>query len=263
MSRKPQRVGELAKQILTEYPTAGSLTLAKRLHRDFPEHFETVETARNAIRYHRGTHGVGHRKSLVDLTHVKDLPQVLADKFALPEAAILDRSPYIMPKANDKGIVFGDFHIPYQYNKGIYEAIEYGIKKQANYIILNGDMVDMYQISRFTKDNRKPHIEYELEMFYEFLIELRDTFKNALIIWPRTFIQFFQHFLTKIFWIKIYLKITPIHETKCVVCYEAELISTLNRFIVRIHLFYTNHFSDKIYSFTLLRKTQLSIIALM
>ena len=50
--------GRLAQSLMEEYPTAGSLTLAKRLHRDHPEHFETVEAARLVIRYHRGSLGM-------------------------------------------------------------------------------------------------------------------------------------------------------------------------------------------------------------
>ena len=180
---KETAVGRIAKALIDEYPTAGSLTLAKRLHRDHPEHFPTVEHARTIVRQRRGVNGVKNRRAMTDLLRVKDIEQVLSDKFDLPEPATKNLDPYILPKANDRIIIFGDCHFPYQHNKGIYAAIEYGLHKQVNTIILNGDMVDMYQVSRFTKDGRKPHIEYELEMFYDFLKNLRDTFPNALIIW--------------------------------------------------------------------------------
>lgn len=182
-NRRTNHQGNLAKSLMDEYPTAGALTLAKRLHRDYPEHFETVEIARGIIRYYKGSHGSFSRKYLADLTHVKDLDKVLQEKFNLPEPAVMKREPYIIPKVNDKIIVFGDAHFPYQNNKGLYAAIEYGIKKEANCIILNGDMIDMYQISRFTKDGRKPNVEYDIEIFYQFLIDLRATFPNALIVW--------------------------------------------------------------------------------
>lgn len=181
--RTTTRAGELAKQILAEYPTSGSLTLAKRLYQQFPEEFQTVEHARGIVRHYRGEHGANHRKGLQDLTHVKDMDKMLRDRFALPEPAVMNREPYYIPKANDKGIVFGDAHFPYQNNKGIYEAIEYGVRKGANWILMNGDMLDLYQVSRFTKDGRKPNVEYEIEMLYEFLINLRAAFPNALIIW--------------------------------------------------------------------------------
>ena len=44
-------------------------------------------------------------------------------------------------------------------------------------------MLDFYGISKFTKNDRKPNIEYECELFYEFLIQLRDLFPKALIVW--------------------------------------------------------------------------------
>jgi predicted phosphodiesterase len=179
----PKQVGKLAKALLDEYPTAGSLTLAKRLHQQFPEHFETVEDARNKIRYYRGSFGDNGRRKLSDLSHVTDMDSVLRAKFNLPEPAVMSREPYFIPKVNDKILIFGDCHFPYQNNEGIYKAIEYGIHKQVNCIILNGDMIDMYQISRFTKDGRKPNVEYDIEVFYQFLLDLRATFPNALIIW--------------------------------------------------------------------------------
>lgn len=176
-------IGRIAKALIDEYPTAGSLTLAKRLHRDHPEHFETVENARTVLRYIRGASGKKSRQDLADLSRVKDIDRVLHDKFDLPEPAVQNFDPYILPKINDKIIVFGDCHFPFQNNTGIYKAIEYGLHKEVNTIILNGDMLDMYQLSKFTKDGRKPNVEYELEMYWEFLINLRETFPNALIIW--------------------------------------------------------------------------------
>ena len=178
-----KKQSELAKQLLTEYPTAGSLTLAKRLHLDFPEHFNTIEHARSTIRFYRGQHGKENRRTIQDLTHVKDLEKVLADRFALPEPAVMAREPYVMPKVNARGIVFGDAHFPYQKNDGLISAIEYGLKKDIQYIIMNGDMMDVYQDSRFVKDGRKPNLDYELDLFYQFLLDLRATFPKQLIIW--------------------------------------------------------------------------------
>lgn len=183
MAVKLTKKRELACNLIDEYPTAGSLTLAKRLHRDYPEYYETVEHARSIIRIVRGVSGGAHRRELADTSRVKDINQVLRDKFNLPEPAVMKREPYVIPKANDKIIVFGDAHFPYQNNTGLYKAIEYGIHKEANCIILNGDMIDMYQISRFAKDGRKPGIEYDIELFYQFLIDLRETYPNALIVW--------------------------------------------------------------------------------
>jgi len=183
MPKPTQEQGRLAKKLIEEYPTAGKLTLAKRLYRDFPQVYSSVEAARTVIRYHKGEQGEQSRRSIIDLSHVDDLDKVLADKFALPEPAVMDREPYILPKANTKGIVMGDIHFPYQNNKAIYEAIEYGVKKSISYFIINGDAIDNYHSSRFTKDPKKPDLDYELEMFWQFLIDLRDVFPNAKIIW--------------------------------------------------------------------------------
>lgn len=181
--RQPTKLRELAYRLMDEYPTAGSLTLAKRLHRDHPEYYETVEHARTIIRIIRGASGTKQRRLLGDVSRVKDIDRVLMDKFNLPEPAVMKREPYVIPKVNDKLIIFGDAHFPYQKNSGIYKAIEYGLKKEANCIILNGDMIDMYQISRFAKDGRKPGVEYDIELFYQFLIDIRETFPKALIVW--------------------------------------------------------------------------------
>jgi predicted phosphodiesterase len=183
MSNPAKSSGRLAKALMDEYPTAGNLTLAKRLYQQFPEHFETVEHARNVVRYYRGAIGERGRQKLADLTHVKDLDKALRDKFSLPCPATTPRPPYIIPKVNDRILVFGDTHFPYQSNVAILKAIEYGLHKEVNCIILNGDLIDLYQDSKFTKDGRKPNIEYDIEMGYEFLLNLRATFPNVLIVW--------------------------------------------------------------------------------
>lgn len=180
---KTTKAGELAKALLAEFPTAGSLTLAKRLAKDYPEHFETVEAARALLRDYKGEMGGKARRMLADASFVKDKEKYLRDKFALPEPAVKSYEPYIVPKNVKKIIIFGDLHFPYQDNKTIYSAIEYGLRKNVDCIILNGDCLDMYQDSRFTKDSRKPSIDYEIELFYQFLIDLRETFPNKLIIW--------------------------------------------------------------------------------
>jgi predicted phosphodiesterase len=178
-----REIDSVIRSLLEEYPTAGSLTLAKRLFKDYPHLFENTEDARSKIRYRRGASGKVLRRLLANNTHVTDKEKYMKELMSLPESAATKRPPYLLPKTSRKIMVFGDAHFPYQNNNGIYTALDYAKYKGCDTIILNGDMIDLYQISRFLKDNRKPHIEYELELYYQFLIDLRKAFPTELIIW--------------------------------------------------------------------------------
>jgi len=67
--------------------------------------------------------------------------------------------------------------LPYQDNKALELAINYGIEHKVNAVYLNGDTLDFYMASRFLKNPKLRDLAGELEMGREFLKLLQDTFK--------------------------------------------------------------------------------------
>ncbi|MFY8166237.1 MAG: metallophosphoesterase, partial [Sediminibacterium sp.] len=62
-------------------------------------------------------------------------------------------------------------------------ALDYGKEQKVNTIIINGDLMDFYQMSRFEKDPRKRSIKFEFDSTKAFLVILREAFPNAQIYW--------------------------------------------------------------------------------
>ena len=62
MGRKAKTRDQVLDDVLSEFPDAPTLTLAKKVYGEWPEHFKSVEVARSAIRYRRGNIGSANRK---------------------------------------------------------------------------------------------------------------------------------------------------------------------------------------------------------
>jgi len=72
-------------------------------------------------------------------------------------------------------------HIPYHNIPALTLALKYGLENEVNTILLNGDVIDFYAISRFEKDPRKRNFGHEVLMTRQFLGTLRKLFPNAAI----------------------------------------------------------------------------------
>lgn len=173
--------GEIVKEYLSKWPDLNSLTLARLIYKDIPESFRDIDAVRNVIRYYRGNIGNKHRKSLSGDKFVRtDGEQRRANPYRLPFNDPIEYEPYVIPMAQNNILWLNDFHIPYHNLPACNAAIEYGIKKNVNTIILAGDFFDFYQASTFNNDPRKRHIPEELEIGAEFLDALREAFPDAV-----------------------------------------------------------------------------------
>jgi predicted phosphodiesterase len=72
-----------------------------------------------------------------------------------------------------KWLVLSDIHIPYHDSESLEIAINHGVRANVTGIYLNGDLVDFYQISRFSKDPARMGIREEIELVNTFLDDLR------------------------------------------------------------------------------------------
>ena len=173
--------GEIVKDYLSKWPDLNSLTLARLVYNANPETFKDIDSVRSFIRYYRDNKGVKDRSKNKDKTFVRtDGDQRRANPYRLPLNDEIPYEPYIIPIAQNNILWLCDFHIPYHNLPACNAAIEYGINKSVNTIILAGDFFDFYQISTFNNDPRKRHIPEELEIGAEFLDALREAFPDAV-----------------------------------------------------------------------------------
>lgn len=77
-------------------------------------------------------------------------------------------------------LVASDVHIPFQDANAVKLFINYCVKKQPEVIVLNGDILDMFMLSRFTKGEGRNPLE-EITECRQLLESLRAVCPNALI----------------------------------------------------------------------------------
>lgn len=79
-------------------------------------------------------------------------------------------------------LVLSDIHVPY-HEPGLLERVVGFVRKRPIAgILLNGDLLDSHELSRFSKDPRAPRYVDELQRARELLAWLRGQFRRARII---------------------------------------------------------------------------------
>jgi predicted phosphodiesterase len=163
---------EIVIEYCTEFPDVQTLTLAKKLYKDYPDFFKNLEDCRGKIRYRRGTHGAQHRKDAKDniIPFTPRLPKSHAESF----------EPFEVKYS--KILIISDLHFPYQDNKAIELALKYGEKNKMDCILINGDLFDFATISRHEKDWRHRSLVDEIDAVKEFFEYLQHRFPNVKIV---------------------------------------------------------------------------------
>lgn len=171
---------ELIRGYLKRFPNHADLTMAKKIYAENSLLFNSVETVRTGIRSIKGK--TGKHKPYKDKSMFVE-PTFNYNPYKLPDSEEQIRQPYILPKANNNILLISDLHIPYHNISAITAALDYGKKENINTVIINGDLIDFYQMSRFEKDLRKRSVKHEFDTTKEFLRVLRATFPDAIIYW--------------------------------------------------------------------------------
>lgn len=181
MARPTSVNGKIVKEYLEKWPDLNSLTLARLIYKDCPESFTNIDSVRSVIKYYRDNSGDYNRSKAKDRRFARtDGDQRRSNPYRLPLNDPIEYEPYIIPQAQNNILWLNDFHIPYHNLPACNAAIDYGIKKNVNTIILGGDFFDFYQTSTFDTDPRRRHLPEELEIGAEFLDALREAFPDAV-----------------------------------------------------------------------------------
>jgi predicted phosphodiesterase len=143
-----------------------TLTLAKLIYNENKELFTSVDNARSILRYNEGKHGSRNKK------HTKDKSLFMEGErsknpWKLPESEETIYEPFII-KAK-KLAVLSDIHIPYHSITALSAALDFIQSEKPDAILLNGDTIDFYGLSRFMKDPRKRSVAHELQATRDFL----------------------------------------------------------------------------------------------
>jgi predicted phosphodiesterase len=163
-----------------EFPNTPDLTLAKKIFKENSKLFTNLERCRDIVRTIRGHHGNRLREETTDKTLFKPITHNY-NPFNIPESHAENWEPYII--SSSRTLIISDLHIPYHDINAITIALKFGQQKNVNCILIDGDLIDFHNQSRFEKDPRARHTNEEFEATRQFLRELRKAFPNAKIIY--------------------------------------------------------------------------------
>jgi predicted phosphodiesterase len=158
-----------AKEYRTKYgwemPT---LKLARIMYNENPLLFTNVENARKHLRYIEGKVVEGNGKTI----HPR-LPDRPRNPYKLPESDAREYEAYDIKE--DSLLILSDVHIPYHDIDALTAIFDHIQGQKIDAVLLNGDILDFYGLSRFTRDPKKRSVAEELDMlgfFYRALKEI-------------------------------------------------------------------------------------------
>ena len=167
--------GIVVQEYLKKYPSLSSKRLAHVIVEEVPGHFRDEEHARGIIRYYRGASGSADRAKLAPTDY---LPRIV-----VPDPDVEDYTPYFLDDSAYPIIAGGDAHIPYHDQDALEIFIERAVTMNAKTVLLMGDWIDFYGISRFLRDPRKRSIKEEIDIFKEILAIIREAVPKAKIVY--------------------------------------------------------------------------------
>jgi len=150
-----------------------TLKLARIIYNEHPLSFSNVDHVRTVLRSIENKLGKNNR-----VTTTKEMPTRLKNPYQLPESDEAIYQPYEL-KAK-RLLVLSDIHIPYHSIDALTCAFDYAKGEKPDAILLNGDTLDFFGLSRFSKDPKARSFAHELKTFKEFMDVLKSTF-NAKI----------------------------------------------------------------------------------
>lgn len=149
-------------------------TLARKIVKENPDHFpnqdvKDIENVRNRIRYIRGANGKYHKQWQVEeYVREEKKPSEYMAQF-MEKGEKVSKSVWTLPEEHKKVLLMGDLHMPYHYMPAIEVCLDYALSQDVDCIYLNGDIIDFYKISRWSKDPSRRNIQEELDIVHAFL----------------------------------------------------------------------------------------------
>lgn len=167
---------KIIKEYIKNYPNAYKLTLAKMIVADHPGVFTSVDNVRTLIRWYYGQIGDKSRR-----TKHKFAPPEQSDAFAkiTPDD---DKPPQITHIKQGKAFIIGDVH-GHKQSPYIKQYFEHAA--DCDVIILNGDIMDNEDLSRWPPMKRVKPWDEEIELMREFFYDLRDLYPDKRIIYKK------------------------------------------------------------------------------
>lgn len=160
-------------------------SLARYIYKNNVAAFKDVENVRDIIRDLIGSHGDRNRsKKEFDRDVVANMNQRgfrnQMNKYNIPESDEETLEP-IEITATGNYLIISDIHVPYHSIEALETCFDYAKGRNIDGVIINGDFLDFYQLSRYGKDPNKRKFADELEAGYEILSIIVSEFGNNVV----------------------------------------------------------------------------------
>jgi predicted phosphodiesterase len=173
---------QLAIKLCDEHPTAPSKSLAKRLYDENVELFPSFDAAYCCVRRVRGNAGKRNRDKMNATPHYRENGKC----GWVPECPPSHAEPWLpfdLPGPASIGVL-SDIHVPYHDHRAVTKAVEFLKEKhKLTHLLLNGDFMDFYQLSRWEKNPKARDLVCEIESGRATLSWLRGQFPDAEMIY--------------------------------------------------------------------------------
>lgn len=166
---------DIAREYRTKFPQTPTLTLARKVYKDNISVFKNVEDARFQLRYIEGKTGKANIKYVKSSEFYQEQERP-RNPFNLPDSEETIFEPFVI-KNHSRILILSDIHFPYHSISALNAALTYAKKEVIDGVVLNGDTLDFYQLSRFEKDPRKRSFAHELDAGKKFLEILQKEFE--------------------------------------------------------------------------------------
>lgn len=152
MPPRNDKARKLIADAIASGPSMATRTMAKMLFAKHPRIWLTYDACRSAVRKARGSHGALNRKWTKPIQVRTSEESAACERWGalLPEPIVNKWAWQSLPGGVTQWLVLSDIHVPYHDPIALRVALEYG--RGCDGVLLLGDSIDCYALSRFEKD---------------------------------------------------------------------------------------------------------------
>jgi predicted phosphodiesterase len=169
-------IQRMARNIIARHPDHPARSIARALVAKCKGAI-TLDAARSRVRRELSANYANGRKAPA----FKRAPRAAGETLAPPVSIAKPWLRFEFPAAGPIGIL-SDIHIPYHSNSALAAAIATLKRDKVRGILINGDAVDFYSISRWEKNPAERDFKRELQQAREFFAWLRQEFRRIPIV---------------------------------------------------------------------------------
>lgn len=170
---------KLAREICEEFKQTPTRTLARMLVERSKDYGEIdFNKAYDRIRYQRGNCKQGKENNKNIVKHEKGIKPM-----PMPKPKKEMEGWEVKKLRARKILVLSDIHVPYHDETALGLALDAGVEAGCDAVLLNGDFMDFFSVSRYASDPTQRNLIEELAMGKKMLAYIRERFAGAQILW--------------------------------------------------------------------------------